>query len=104
MLWSATKKLNYCIHLLVVGDTSNFHFNMIPSSMGISIDDITYDVPAYVNVKFHMNSVKNVEAIRNFFCEMSMSDYNRGVVISISISIILGHYSISEISDVVSKY
>ena len=77
MLWSATKKLNYCIHLLVVGDTSNFHFNMIPSSMGISIDDITYDVPAYVNVKFYMNSVKNVEAIRNFFCEMSMSDYKR---------------------------
>ena len=31
------------MYILVVGDTSNFHFDTIPSSLGISIDGIEYD-------------------------------------------------------------
>ena len=34
---------NRCGYLIVVGNTSNFHFNTIPSSLGISIDGIEYD-------------------------------------------------------------
>ena len=30
------------VAIVVVGDTSNFHFDTIPSSLGISIDGIKY--------------------------------------------------------------
>ena len=56
--------------IIVVGDISNFHFDTIPSSLGISINGIeyvpildnphAYNTHAYINVKF---SVKNVKAL-----------------------------------------
>ena len=57
-----------------MGDTSNFHFSTIPSSLGISIDGIQYytdifnnvyahNTRAYINVQFYTNSVKNVETL-----------------------------------------
>ena len=33
----------FIAYFLVVGDTSNFHFDTIPSSLGISIDGIEYN-------------------------------------------------------------
>ena len=56
--------------IIVVDDTSNFHFDTISSSLGISIDGIeildnmhAYNTCTYINVKFYTNSVKNMEAV-----------------------------------------
>ena len=71
---------HFIAYFSVVGDTSNYDLISIPyqvvwesvsmvSSMISILDNAhAHNTHAYINVKFYINSVKNVEVLRKRFC------------------------------------